>query len=209
MDGNTEVSTPKKEPTPSEAMFFFAIVKFTRNKADIDWDAVAKEQGFKSADVARVRFGQIKRKLGINSNMETTPASSARTSTKKRDAASSALETPTKAPKRINKGKTETPTKPTADSEETPVKKTPTKAGKKTPGRGGARAGSRAKAIKQEEDVEMKDELQQPQRTLDEQYGMMDRLLKRESPDKITFDPPCEFDEAMKMKEMFTDDHVI
>jgi len=46
--------TPKKEPTPSEAMFFFAIVKHTRNKADIDWDAVATEQGFKNADVAKV-----------------------------------------------------------------------------------------------------------------------------------------------------------
>ncbi|PHH71709.1 hypothetical protein CDD80_5047 [Ophiocordyceps camponoti-rufipedis] len=208
MDGNTEVSTPKKEPTPSEAMFFFAIVKFTRNKADIDWDAVAKEQGFKSADVARVRFGQIKRKLGISSTMETTPASSVRTSTKKRDAASSTLETPTKAPKRVNKGKTETPTKPTADSEETPVKKTPSKAGKRTP-RGGAKAGSRAKGIKQEEDVQVKDEPQQPEGTLDEQDGMLDQLLKRESPDKMTYEAPCEFDEAMKMKEMFADDDVI
>jgi hypothetical protein len=48
--------TPKKEPTASEAMFFFAIVKHTRNKADIDWAAVATEQGFKNAEVAKVRF---------------------------------------------------------------------------------------------------------------------------------------------------------
>ena len=47
-------NTPKKEPTTSEAMFFFAIVKHTRNKADIDWHAVAAEQGFKNADVAKV-----------------------------------------------------------------------------------------------------------------------------------------------------------
>lgn len=47
--------TPKKkEPTASEAMFFFAIVKHTRNKADIDWTAVAAEQGFKNANVAKV-----------------------------------------------------------------------------------------------------------------------------------------------------------
>lgn len=47
--------TPKKkEPTASEAMFFFAIVKHTRNKADIDWNAVATEQGFKNANVAKV-----------------------------------------------------------------------------------------------------------------------------------------------------------
>jgi hypothetical protein len=49
-------TTPKKEPTASEAMFFFAIVKHTRNKADIDWAAVATEQGFKNADVAKVCF---------------------------------------------------------------------------------------------------------------------------------------------------------
>jgi hypothetical protein len=46
----------KKEPTASEAMFFFAIVKHTRNKADIDWAAVAQDQGFKNADVAKVRM---------------------------------------------------------------------------------------------------------------------------------------------------------
>jgi hypothetical protein len=46
--------TPKKEPTASEAMFFFAIVKHTRNKADVDWNSVAQEQGFKNAEVAKV-----------------------------------------------------------------------------------------------------------------------------------------------------------
>lgn len=44
----------KKAPTAQEAMFFFAIVKHTKNKADIDWDGVAQEQGFKNADVAKV-----------------------------------------------------------------------------------------------------------------------------------------------------------
>lgn len=48
--------TPKKEPTASEAMFFFAIVKHTRNKQDIDWHAVATEQGFKNAEVAKVHY---------------------------------------------------------------------------------------------------------------------------------------------------------
>lgn len=54
--------TPKqrREPTASEAMFFFAIVKHTRNKADIDWDAVAQDQNFKNADVAKVRFHSLK-----------------------------------------------------------------------------------------------------------------------------------------------------
>ncbi|KAL7795257.1 hypothetical protein V8C37DRAFT_374982 [Trichoderma ceciliae] len=82
--------TPKqrREPTASEAMFFFAIVKHTRNKADIDWDAVAQEQNFKNAEVAKVRFGQVKRKLGIDS-----------TATPKKDGASSAASTPSKVRK--------------------------------------------------------------------------------------------------------------
>ena len=44
----------KKEPTAGEAMFFFAIVKHTKNKADIDWNGVAEEAGFKNAEVAKV-----------------------------------------------------------------------------------------------------------------------------------------------------------
>lgn len=44
----------KKEPTAAEAMLFFSIVKNTRNKADVDWNAVAEEAGFKNADVAKV-----------------------------------------------------------------------------------------------------------------------------------------------------------
>lgn len=51
-----ETPSKRREPTASEAMFFFAIVKHTRNKADIDWEAVAQEQNFKNAEVAKVRF---------------------------------------------------------------------------------------------------------------------------------------------------------
>jgi hypothetical protein len=54
-----ETPTKRREPTASEAMFFFAIVKHTRNKADIDWDAVAQEQNFKNAEVAKVRILRI------------------------------------------------------------------------------------------------------------------------------------------------------
>ncbi|KAJ4136022.1 hypothetical protein NW768_003630 [Fusarium equiseti] len=63
----------KREPTAAEAMLFFSIVKHTRNKADVDWNAVATEAGFKNADVAKVRFGQVKRKLGISTET-TAPA---------------------------------------------------------------------------------------------------------------------------------------
>ncbi|KAM0247361.1 hypothetical protein ACHAQJ_009869 [Trichoderma viride] len=82
--------TPKqrREPTASEAMFFFAIVKHTRNKADINWEAVAEEQNFKNAEVAKVRFGQVKRKLGIDSNV-----------TPKKDSTSSSATTPSKVRK--------------------------------------------------------------------------------------------------------------
>ncbi|KAG6011665.1 hypothetical protein E4U54_007966 [Claviceps lovelessii] len=82
----TDTTPKKKEPTAQEAMFFFAIVKHTRNKADIDWKAVAVEQGFKNAEVAKVRFGQVKRKLGISSDtgpVVATPPMSSRTPTKK------------------------------------------------------------------------------------------------------------------------------
>lgn len=48
------MSDQKKEPTAAEAMLFFSIVKNTRNKADVDWDAVATEQGFKNSEVAKV-----------------------------------------------------------------------------------------------------------------------------------------------------------
>lgn len=48
-----------KAPTTAEAMFFFAIVKHTKNKADINWEGVASEQGLKNAEVAKVRSSQI------------------------------------------------------------------------------------------------------------------------------------------------------
>ncbi|KAJ6784931.1 hypothetical protein PWT90_10944 [Aphanocladium album] len=58
--------TGKPSPTSSEAMFFFNIVQHMKNKAEIDWDAVAVSTGFKNAGVAKVRFGQIKRKHGLD-----------------------------------------------------------------------------------------------------------------------------------------------
>ncbi|KAG6029052.1 hypothetical protein E4U41_000503 [Claviceps citrina] len=106
MAGDT---TPKKkEPTAQEAMFFFAIVKHTRNKADIDWNAVAVEQGFKNADVAKVRFGQVKRKLGISSDapVVATPPSASRTPTKKAPSVASTPSRVVKATGRVGtKGK--------------------------------------------------------------------------------------------------------
>ncbi|KAF5026204.1 hypothetical protein F66182_1709 [Fusarium sp. NRRL 66182] len=96
----------KKEPTAAEAMLFFSIVKHTRNKADVDWNAVATEAGFKNADVAKVRFGQVKRKLGIST--ETTaparaPATLTSTPTKK-STGSRVAKTPRSGTKSRGKG---------------------------------------------------------------------------------------------------------
>ncbi|KAK8146791.1 hypothetical protein G3M48_002600 [Beauveria asiatica] len=61
----------KPGPTATEAIFFFNIVQHMKNKGDIDWDAVAESSGFKNAGVARVRFGQIKRKYGLEGDSPT------------------------------------------------------------------------------------------------------------------------------------------
>ncbi|TQV97623.1 hypothetical protein V2A60_006633 [Cordyceps javanica] len=65
----------KPGPTPSEAIFFFNIVQHMKNKGDIDWDAVADSSGFKNAAVAKVRFGQIKRKYGLEGDGSPTKKS--------------------------------------------------------------------------------------------------------------------------------------
>ncbi|OAA59422.1 hypothetical protein ISF_06357 [Cordyceps fumosorosea ARSEF 2679] len=62
----------KPGPTPSEAIFFFNIVQHMKNKGDIDWDAVAESSGFKNAGV---RFGQIKRKYGLEGDSPTKKSS--------------------------------------------------------------------------------------------------------------------------------------
>ncbi|KAF7542864.1 hypothetical protein G7Z17_g11211 [Cylindrodendrum hubeiense] len=97
------MSEPKKEPTAAEAMLFFSIVKNTKNKADVDWEAVATEQGFKNSEVAKVRFGQVKRKLGISSD-----ASAPHRTPTKKSATTSMLTTPskvTKTPRSKGKGR--------------------------------------------------------------------------------------------------------
>jgi hypothetical protein len=43
------------QPTASEALFFFSIVKNMKALSDIDWAAVAEDRGFKNAEVAKVR----------------------------------------------------------------------------------------------------------------------------------------------------------
>lgn len=42
------------QPTASEALFFYSIVKNMKALTDIDWNAVAEDRGFKNAEVAKV-----------------------------------------------------------------------------------------------------------------------------------------------------------
>ncbi|KAI0162875.1 hypothetical protein BJ166DRAFT_612903 [Pestalotiopsis sp. NC0098] len=62
----------KKAPSTDNALFFFTVVKHMKTKPDTDWDAVATELGYSNANTARVRFGQITRKLGLTLDKNAT-----------------------------------------------------------------------------------------------------------------------------------------
>ncbi|KAH6669881.1 hypothetical protein B0J14DRAFT_565654 [Halenospora varia] len=53
-----------KEATAKDGFFFLSIINHMRNKLEVDWEAVAGEVGYSNGTTAKVRFGQIKRKLG-------------------------------------------------------------------------------------------------------------------------------------------------
>ncbi|RDA93847.1 hypothetical protein CP533_6371 [Ophiocordyceps camponoti-saundersi (nom. inval.)] len=192
----------KKEPSANEAMFFFAMVKHTRNKADVDWDLVAKDLGLKSGEVAKVRFGQIKRKLGISSVVETPPAA-------KRTAGTSAKSTPAK-----------TPTKAVEDEEADDVEATPVKEEKKsgtknpsTPRKTAKKANAPAKVAKTTGRVGDKGragpKTADPFKDEEVKYepmkvdGFDDNLSYAEA-----YEAPSQFEEAMTIKDMFRDDEI-
>ncbi|KAK3293293.1 uncharacterized protein B0H64DRAFT_444564 [Chaetomium fimeti] len=56
----------QKQPTLQEAHLFYTIIKSMKGKPEIDWAAVAIDAGFKNAETAKVRYGQIKRKLDLD-----------------------------------------------------------------------------------------------------------------------------------------------
>ncbi|KAL2149492.1 hypothetical protein VTH82DRAFT_8143 [Thermothelomyces myriococcoides] len=58
--------TDAKQPTAQEAFLFYSIIKNMKGKPEIDWAAVAADAGYKTAETAKVRYGQIKRKLGLD-----------------------------------------------------------------------------------------------------------------------------------------------
>ncbi|KAG0647932.1 hypothetical protein D0Z07_6047 [Hyphodiscus hymeniophilus] len=110
------------EPNPKEAMFFYHVINSTKNKLEarlfhsmiIDWNEVAHKGGYTNANTAAVRFGQIKRRLGLN--QATASASTSTTPIKKPPKA--------RAKKEVGSGTNKTPSKI--------VKKTPPKKASKT-----------------------------------------------------------------------------
>ncbi|KAL2263267.1 hypothetical protein VTK26DRAFT_7532 [Humicola hyalothermophila] len=62
----------RKQPTAQEAYLFYTIIKNMKGKPEIDWQNVALDNNFKNAETAKVRYGQIKRKLGLD-NWGATP----------------------------------------------------------------------------------------------------------------------------------------
>ncbi|KAK3903360.1 hypothetical protein C8A05DRAFT_32902 [Staphylotrichum tortipilum] len=69
----------RKQPTQSETYLFYAIIKHMKGKPEIDWTAVANDTGLKNAETAKVRYGQIKRKLGLDTWTPTKPRATAAT----------------------------------------------------------------------------------------------------------------------------------
>ncbi|KAB5585792.1 hypothetical protein GE09DRAFT_38614 [Coniochaeta sp. 2T2.1] len=98
-----DTGKPPPQPSLAEAYFFLNIIKYVRGKLDVDWAAVAQESGFKNAETAKVRFGQVKKKLGFNNS---TPAAARVKPGAKRganddgDAAAPAEKKPRKTPAR-------------------------------------------------------------------------------------------------------------
>ncbi|KAK6844507.1 hypothetical protein PG995_014617 [Apiospora arundinis] len=72
------------QATDQEARFFFIILSNMKGAPSVDWETVAKQAGYSSSDVARVRFGQIKKRLGLTSGA--APASPATPKVAKRRA---------------------------------------------------------------------------------------------------------------------------
>ncbi|KAK3371405.1 hypothetical protein B0T24DRAFT_628927 [Lasiosphaeria ovina] len=72
--GDGDSSRPPM-PNQAESYLFYTMHLAMKSKPDFDWNAVADMNGFKNAETAKVRYGQIKRKLKMES--WTTPASGA------------------------------------------------------------------------------------------------------------------------------------
>ncbi|KAH6695816.1 hypothetical protein F5X68DRAFT_187215 [Plectosphaerella plurivora] len=56
------MTSPATAPSQGDLMLFYSILRNCKSKPDVDWAAVAADRGFKSADVAKTRYGQVRRK---------------------------------------------------------------------------------------------------------------------------------------------------
>ncbi|KAH8205497.1 hypothetical protein TruAng_000403 [Truncatella angustata] len=94
-------TTVSKQSGDLEAKFFAAMIKNMKNKPEIDWNGVADELGYANANTAKVRFGQIKKKLGLN--FGNTPSSEGSRAVKR--PATKALSSKAKRPKKASADK--------------------------------------------------------------------------------------------------------
>ncbi|KAK4043596.1 hypothetical protein C8A01DRAFT_12900 [Parachaetomium inaequale] len=147
-----------KQPSAQEAYLFYTIIKNMKGKPDIDWAAVATDAGFKNAETAKVRYGQIKRKLGLDNWTGGKPPVAKEPT--KDDEAAGAPETPA-----TNRTKKTAATPGTGSG----VKKraSTTKRASATPGSRSRKAKSQA-LIKMEEDAEQANDQDEDELMLDQ-----------------------------------------
>jgi len=67
------------QATQRDAMFFLTILNNMRNKPDVNWEVVARICNYSNANTAKVRFGQIKKKLGCADDNGSSPAKATKT----------------------------------------------------------------------------------------------------------------------------------
>ncbi|KAI0008457.1 hypothetical protein F4779DRAFT_618558 [Xylariaceae sp. FL0662B] len=76
---NTKPKNMAPTPTAQENKFFATMFKYLPNAKDlkIDWEEFAHEMGLKDEAIAKCRFSQIRRKLGVD---KTAPKNTAKAS---------------------------------------------------------------------------------------------------------------------------------
>ncbi|KAK8078027.1 hypothetical protein PG996_004197 [Apiospora saccharicola] len=83
---STKDTDTSPKVTEQEARFFVSVFKHMEGKVQIDWANVAKETGYNSGSTAQTRFGQMKRRLGVNNSKTGASAANAPARTAKRAA---------------------------------------------------------------------------------------------------------------------------
>ncbi|KAI1101936.1 hypothetical protein F4804DRAFT_334822 [Jackrogersella minutella] len=74
---------PKKDsqgPSAKDQKFFSTIFKYLPHFVDLDWDSFSREMGLKDANIAKIRYRQIRLKYAIDKSVRTARKSSSRIS---------------------------------------------------------------------------------------------------------------------------------